>query len=102
MNSGNFTKVFDIVDVGFRELGFSAPGLIFVAFGIGLVMFPAALRVVRIPYLDFESGKNTYAAYLFLGFAVLWTVGSLWLTHSQHVRHTALISQNQCGVVEGP
>jgi hypothetical protein len=50
MNPGNFTKVFDIVDVSF-----SAPGLIFIAFGIGLVMFPAALRAVRIPYLDFES-----------------------------------------------
>ena len=102
MNSGNFTKVFDIVDLGFRDLSFSAPGLIFVAIGIGLVMFPAALRAVRIPYLDFESGRNTYAAYLFLGFAVLWTVGSFWLTYSQHLRHTGLISQNQCRIVEGP
>jgi hypothetical protein len=33
MNPGNFTKVFDIVDVGFRDLSFSAPGLIFIAFG---------------------------------------------------------------------
>ena len=102
MNPGNFTKVFDIADVGFRDLGFSAFGLIFVAVGIGLVMFPAVLRSVKIPYLDFESGGNTYAAWLFLGFAVLWTVGSFWLTYSQHMRHMALISQNQCPVVEGP
>jgi hypothetical protein len=101
MNSGNFTKVFDLVDVGFRGWSFSAFGLIFVAFGIGLVMFPTALRAVKIPYLDFRSGKNRYVGYLFLGFALLWTVGSFWQTYSQHLRHMALISQNQCRIVEG-
>lgn len=102
MNSDHFTKVFDIADVGFRDWTVPAYGLIFVAVGIGLVLFPSVLRTVNVPYFEFERGVGKFVRYAFLAFAIFWTVAAFWSTHSQHLRHAALIDAKQCRVVEGP
>jgi hypothetical protein len=101
MISGNFTKVFDIADVGFRDWTFPAVGLIFVAIGIGLVLFPSVLRTVNVPYFEFEPGIQKFGRYAFAVFAIVWTVAAFWGTYSQHQRHASLLGDNQCRVVEG-
>jgi len=95
-----FVKVFDIVDAGFRDWSFSAVGLIFVAFGAGIVLFPSLMRAVKIPYFEFELGARK-AGVFFLAFAILWTGGAFWQSYSEHLRHAALARQNQCSIVEG-
>jgi hypothetical protein len=56
---------------------------------------------LKIPYIDSEFGKNRIAGFFFLAFALLWTVGSFWHVHSEHLRHAELVRQNACSVVEG-
>ena len=100
MTPDRFTKVFDVVDAGFRDWTFSAFGLIFVVAGVGIILFPSMMRAVKIPYFEFELGSKT-AGFFFIAFAILWTGGAFWQTYSQHLRHAVLAEQNQCSIVEG-
>jgi len=100
MTPDRFIKVFDVVDAGFRDWSFSAFGLIFIVAGVGIVLFPSIMRAVKIPYFEFELGGRK-AGFFFIAFAILWTGGAFWQTYSQHLRHAALVEQNQCTIVEG-
>ena len=100
MTPDHFVKVFDLADAGFRDWTVSAVGLIFVAAGVYIVLFPQVMRAVKIPYFEFELGARK-AGYFFLAFVVLWTVGAFWQTYTEHLRHAALVRQNECSIVEG-
>jgi len=102
MDNDNFVKVFDVVDSGFRNWTFSALGLIFVAVGVIIFVFPNIIKATGIPNLNFKSKSQTFFRYSFLGFAILWTAVAFFATYSEHLRHKALVQQNRCRVVEGP
>jgi hypothetical protein len=102
MNSDpdRFVKVFDVLDSGFKDWKFAAFGLIFVAVGIAIFIFPRILEAVRMPYLP--SRSLTFLRYGFLGFALLWTALAFAGTYWVYLRHRALARENQCRLVEGP
>jgi hypothetical protein len=102
MNPDRFVKVFDVFDSGFRDWTFSAFGLIFVAVGIVVAVFPKIIKAAGIPFLDGQSRTGRLFRYGFLGFAVLWTAISFSMTYSQYQRHEALAQGSGCRVVEGP
>jgi len=102
MNSGNFVKVFDVLDSGFRDWHFLAFGLIFVAVGAVIAAFPKIIKATGIPYLDFPSWGRAFSRYGFLGFAILWTAMAFLVSYSVHLRHKALAQENRCRLVEGP
>jgi hypothetical protein len=102
MNPDRSVKVFDVLDSGFRDWTFPAFGLIFVAAGLAIAAFPALLKVLRIPFLDFQTGFRKIFRYVFLAFAVLWTAIAFSTTLSPYLRHRTLAQQNGCRVVEGP
>ena len=98
----HFVKVFDVLDSRFKDWTFSAFGLVFVAVGIVIFFFPNMIRVTGIPYLNVQSGFQTFFRYSFIGFAILWTSISFFTTYSQYLRHKALAEEGRCRVVEGP
>ena len=102
MNPDRFVKVFDVLDSGFNDWGGPAFGLIFVAIGIVIAVFPAIIKATGIPFLDFQSAGRKIFRYAFLSFAVLWTVVVFFGTYSYHARHRSLVQTNTCRVVEGP
>jgi hypothetical protein len=102
MNSDHFIQVFDIVDSGYRTWTFPAFGLTFVALGLAVALFPTIIRMTGIPYMNFGSRWGVFRRYGMLGFAILWTAVAFFATHSQHLRHVAMVRDNRCQVVEGP
>jgi hypothetical protein len=101
MSNDNFVKVFDVLDSGFRTWTFPAFGLIFVAIGLVIVLFPKIINALGIPNRNFIPKLNAVYRYSVLGFAILWTVAVFYGTYSQYLRHKALVQQNGCRVVEG-
>jgi hypothetical protein len=101
MNPDRFVKVFDVVDAGFKDWTFPAFGLIFVVIGTALAFFPAAIRTTGIPYLQVHTGFRKVFPYIFLSFAVLWTVAMFAATYSKHLQYTSMVQGNGCRVVEG-
>jgi hypothetical protein len=101
-NSDRLVKVFDISETGYRDWSFPAFGLIFVAIGIIVAAFPAIVKAIGIPFLDFQSGFRSFFRYAFLAFALIWTGVSFFMTYSQYLRHEALAAGHDCPVVEGP
>jgi hypothetical protein len=99
MDTDHFVKVFDILDTGFRDWTFSAFGLIFVAVGIVILVFPRFLKAVGIPYLNLQS---RFSRYFDLGFAILWTTLFFSLTYLGYLHHRSLAQENRCRAVEGP
>lgn len=100
-----FVKVFDVLDSGYRDWTFPAFGLIFVAIGIALLAFPKIIKRLGIPNAPYLNGRSAFQAffpYIFVGLALLWTVIVFIATYSHHLRHKALVQENQCRIVEGP
>ncbi|HEV2651448.1 MAG TPA: hypothetical protein VGU69_09345 [Rhizomicrobium sp.] len=102
MNSEHFTRVFDAGAAGFKDWGFAAFGLIFVAIGLIVFFFPRLIRATGIPFLDFGSWRLKFFRYFFLGFALLWTAVSFAATFGSYWHHQSLLRENRCDVVEGP
>jgi hypothetical protein len=100
--SGRFVKVFDVLDSGFKDWTFSAFGLIFIAIGLVIFVFPSAIRALGIPYLNVQSGFRALSRYGVLGFAILWTAFVFYGTYSAHLRHRTLAREGRCRNVEGP
>ena len=98
----HFVKVFDVLNSGFRDWTFPALGLVFVAIGVVILLFPNIIAATGIPYLNVRSTSQIIFRYGFVGFAILWTAISFFATYSEHVRHKALVQENRCRIVEGP
>jgi tetratricopeptide (TPR) repeat protein len=97
----NFVKVFDILDVGFRDWWFSAFGLLFVVVGVFIALFPNILARLNIAYFDFQPRLGWFRRYFFLGFGLFWTAVAFGSTFSQYQRHKSLAEEDRCRVVEG-
>jgi hypothetical protein len=102
MGADHFVKVFDVLDAGYRDWMFPAFGLIFVAIGTVIAVFPKIVKMTGIPFLTFQSGWRAFARYGMVVFAILWTAVVFLATYSVHLRHKSLVEENRCPVVEGP
>jgi hypothetical protein len=102
MATGRFVTVFDVLESGFKDWQFSAFGLIFVAVGTVIFLFPRIVKWIGIPYLDTPSLRQKAFRYFFLIFPILWTAIFFVATYSAYQRHRTLAQDNRCSVVEGP
>jgi len=102
MQEGQFVKVFDVLQSGYKDWQFPAFGLIFIFIGMVLVFAPRLIAATGIPYMDFKSKMSRAFRFFFLGFAVLWTVAAFLGTFTDYERHKALALNNTCRIVEGP
>lgn len=102
MNDGNFVKVFDVQEAGFRAWEFPAFGLIFVAIGLLFFFSPKIIKAIGIPFLEFRSWRSRIFRHVFPIFAVFWTVVAFSGTYSQYRHAITLVRNNGCLTVEGP
>ncbi len=102
MSSDNFTKVFDVLDSGFKNWWFPVFGLIFVVVGLVIFFEPKVVSKTGISHLNFQSKWQTFFRYFFLGFAILWTSIAFYSTCSSHRRRKTLVEEGACLIVEGP
>src|SRR5215472_319060 len=100
MQEGQFVKVFDVLQSGYKDWQFPAFGLIFIFIGMVLVFAPRLIAATGIPYMDFKSKMSRAFRFFFLGFAVLWTVAAFLGTFTDYERHKALALNNTCRIVE--
>lgn len=92
----SYKTVFDVTQSGYRQWWFPAAGLIFIVVGLAL---PFLIRIgfFRRPAAWMES----WFPAVFVGFAVLWTLGSLALTATDYLGLAADLRHGRCEVVEG-
>jgi len=102
MSADHFVKVFDVLDAGYRDWTFPAFGLIFVAVGTVIAVFPMIARMAGIPFLSFQSRWRAFSRYGMVVLAILWTAVVFLATYSAHLRHKWLVEENRCSVVAGP
>jgi hypothetical protein len=102
MPSGRFVTVFDLAQSGFKDWGFAASGLIFVGVGAVIFVSPWLLRALRIPFREPDGWRWPLFRFGFLGFGLLWTLGSFAMTFSEYCAHLAVLTEHRCAVVEGP
>ena len=93
----DYKVVFDIADAGFKSWSFPASGLIFVAIGLLMVIFPKDIPGWR--------GKHPLArnifSFFFLGFAIIWTLTSFLGTHNKYSKLRSLQKAGSFNVVKG-
>ncbi len=102
MHEGQFVKVFDVLDSGFKDWQFSASGIIFVAIGVLIFFAPRIIKATGIPFIDFKSKTSWLFRYSFFGFAIIWTSVTFFATFTSYQRHRTLARDNTCKIVEGP
>jgi hypothetical protein len=91
----NFTLIFDVTEAGYRQWNFPAFGLIFVAIGIGLLIYQ---------YLRPTQKAKTFRRwfpFVYLAFAVVWTLGSFAATFTDYLRLRNAVRDGRCEIVEG-
>lgn len=86
-----YNLVFDVSQTGFRQWPFAAFGLIFVAIGTAMVFFRRRLPP-RTP---------GFFAFVFLGFAIFWTVSAFVSTSRDYSRLASAFREGRCEVTEG-
>jgi hypothetical protein len=92
-----YSKVFDVVEAGYKSRTFPAFGLIFVAIGAILLIFRRQLALVW----GKSQGQSNGFAVFFFGFAVLWTITSFLATSGQYMNLRQALETGQASVVEG-
>jgi hypothetical protein len=102
MPPDQFVKVFDILDSGYRTWTFAAPGLIGVAVGVAIVLFPRIARALGILYMRTRSRWERVFYAVFLGLALFWTIAAFLMTYAVYLGHLTLARDNACRMVEGP
>src|SRR6476469_9649713 len=90
-----FTVVFDTASAGYKALPFAAFGLLFVAIGVLMFVFPNAL-----PFRGPKTLEKPFL-YLFLGFAVLWTTLAFASTYRQYRFASDAVAQHHTKVAQG-
>jgi hypothetical protein len=86
-----YETVFDVTQGGYSTWTFAAPGLLFVAIGIGLVFFRRHLST-RTP---------RFFPFAFLGFAVVWTLIAFVATAGGYSKLASALRDGRCEVTEG-
>jgi hypothetical protein len=101
LGSEKFTIFFDVLVSGFKDWSFPAFGLIFV--GVGLLLFfgPTIITRLGVPSYNFPSVGLTIFRYVYLGFALVWTITAFAGTYSAYLRHRDLAEGHACALVEG-
>ena len=95
--------VFDVNQAGYQAAFFPAFGLVF--FLIGAIL--ATINHFRKKRASFAI-KNTadrpslYLPWLFMGFALLWSVGAFSSTYGDYRHLRDALNQGHCQVIEGP
>jgi hypothetical protein len=97
----HFVKVFDLADTAYKDWSFPAFGLIFVSIGLVLFVAPRLMRMTGIPFFDFRSRRFTVFRFLYLGFALFWTITAFAGTFLPYWKHRAMVRDNACRMVEG-
>ena len=86
-----YELVFDVARGGYTNWPFAAGGILFVIIGIGLVFFRRSL----------PSNTSKFFPYLFLGFAVVWTLIAFFATTGGYSRLASALREGRCEVTEG-
>jgi hypothetical protein len=86
-----YNVVFDVTQSGYRQWWFPAFGLIFVAVGSGMLFFRRRLPA-RTP---------RFFPYVFLGFAIVWTLGAFVGTLRDYLRLNSALREGRCEVIAG-
>ncbi len=102
MDNGQFVKVFDVLDSGYKDWYLPAIGLVFVFIGLGYAFFPNILRFLGIPYFDFKERSQRLSRYVFPVIAILVTSGLFLFTYPQYIEHRRMMLENRCLTVDGP
>jgi hypothetical protein len=95
-DTDGYTTVFDVAESGYRQWPFAAFGLIFVAVGVAL---PSLIKigVFRKPPVWMQK----WFPRVFLGFAILWTLGAFAGTFIDYRRAVDALQNGEAKVVEG-
>jgi hypothetical protein len=72
--------VFDLANVGYKECTFVIFGLIFIFIGLFLVRYAHRIKV----WDHFSKQSRRVFAFVFLGFALVWTFAAFALSYSQY------------------
>jgi hypothetical protein len=91
----NFEVVFDAAEAGYRQWWFPAFGLIFVAIGLGMLVY-------RRKYPSIERSRwSRIFPHLFTGFAVFWVLITFAITFSDYWELRQSLRSGQFEVIEG-
>ena len=93
----SYQTVFDITTVGYKSWSFPAFGLIFIIVGVVLVRN----RKILPGWWQSHPRASNIFTFFFLGFAVLWTVGSFGTTYSDYQTLVSCVKNGSAKVVEG-
>ncbi len=91
-----YTTVFDLAEVGYRQWPFAAFGLLFVAVGVLLVRYRRQLPA-RGP-----GWFRSAFSFVFLGFSILWTTIAFASSYGQFRLLESALREGHVAVVEGP
>lgn len=95
MSQDSFRVVFDVTEVGYRHWTFPAFGLIFVAIGLGLILYRYFW-----PKVETKAFRRLFP-YLYAGFALCWTLVAFASTYSDYLTLRDAVRNGQCELVEG-
>jgi hypothetical protein len=101
LDTHHFVKVFDLADSGYKDWSFPAFGLIFVLIGLVMIAGPRLIRHIGIPFFEFRTGRFKAFRYVYLGFAVFWTVTAFAATFAPYWKHRTMERDNACRTIEG-
>ncbi len=90
-----YKLVFDVVQEGYRNWDFVAPGVIFIVIGVGMLV-----HRWKSPAKDTTCRARIFP-YLFAGFALFWTTTSFWGTFSDYYKLKKALQTGKFEVVEG-
>jgi hypothetical protein len=93
-----YETIFDIASTGYKSWSFPAFGLIFITAGIFLVLNRKALPGW---WRGSPRASNAFA-FVFLGFALLWTMYSFYLTYREYRCLVSSVETGSAKIVEGP
>lgn len=86
------TEYYNILDSGYKVLGFAAFGLIFICVGVGIIIYMTKM--------DKKKSQKIFA-YVWTGFAVLWTTTAFISTGSEYFECRSVIKNGTYEEVEG-
>jgi len=91
-----YQTVFDITEAGFKSWDFSAFGIIFIVIGILAVLFQD-----KLPFNNKHPKFRKIFLYIWLGFAIFWTVTSFASTYYDYYHHSSEYLNGNYQVAEG-
>jgi hypothetical protein len=96
MSADGYYTVFDVTQAGFKSWEFSAFGLIFIVVGVAMpTLIKKGIFRTQRPWME------KWFPRFFLGFAILWTLGSFITTFAEYRSAIGVMRSNRAEVVEG-